>query len=449
MVATGDAGEDARAPRLPGAWARRLLRYAHDRKEPHWRVGTVTAPTQAGHPAPAASPPPATVRQADWRRLGARPAAADAVSVIIPYRGAAHTLALALAGLERQTHPADRIEVVVVDDGSPVPVERPAGTPLDLVVVRRHNRSRGAAWARNTGVRAARHDILVFLDGDVIAEAGLVAEHVRWHAAVADAVTQGFTGYVSAAGIDADAVRDRPGSVAELLAGRPFDRPFPERHMALTGNLTSGHDDLFRIANTNNLGVRRAFFDTVGGFDESFKRASWEDIEFGYRAYARGALFVPARAARGWHQGRFLPNLDPGKRRHRAGEHAIAARLIPHPDFRPATAASVDVPRTVVTVRAADAAHEAVVATVDALLADRDRDVAIRVAVPAGADTAGIEARFGARREVRVAAPGAAALDDYPVSPFHVDLPADAPIPRDLLHRLRTGLGGGRGDSAH
>ena len=401
----------------------------------------MTAPSPPPNTTARARCAPAAVRANDWRRIASPAAAAEPVSVVIPYRGGPHTLARALAALERQTHPLDRFEVVVVDDGSPVPVERATETPLDLRIVRHHDRSRGAAWARNVGVRAARHDILVFLDGDVIAEAELVAEHARWHAAIADALTQGFTAYVAASDMDPDAIRNRSGTIRDLLAGRPFDRPFPERHMALTDDLTSGHDDIFRIANTNNLGVRRAFFDAVGGFDESFKRASWEDIEFAYRAYARGALFVPARAARGWHQGRFVPNLDRRKRRHRAGERAIMARLIPHPDFRPASASGVDVPRTVVTVKAAAAAHNTVADTVDALLADRDGDVAIRIAMPPGADAVRLEARFGSRPEVRVAAPATAALDDYPVSPFHVELPAGAAIPRDLLHRLRAGFG--------
>ena len=50
----------------------------------------------------------------------------------------------------------------------------------------------GLARARNAGARAALHDILVFLDGDVIAEARLLAARARWHHAVSDALTLGF-----------------------------------------------------------------------------------------------------------------------------------------------------------------------------------------------------------------------------------------------------------------
>ena len=125
------------------------------------------------------------------------------------------------------------------------------------------------------------HDILVFLDGDVIAEAGLLAAHARWHHAVSDALTLGFCACVSVEGVDAAAVRDRPASLADLFAGRPFDRPWLERHMARTADLTSGHDDLFRAVTGHNLGISRAFFEEVGGFDESFARYGGEDTEFG------------------------------------------------------------------------------------------------------------------------------------------------------------------------
>ena len=53
--------------------------------------------------------------------------------------------------------------------------------------VRQERRGFGLARARNAGAQAAAHDILVFLDGDVIPEAGLVAAHARWHHAVSDA----------------------------------------------------------------------------------------------------------------------------------------------------------------------------------------------------------------------------------------------------------------------
>ena len=203
-------------------------------------------PVAGGGSAPArnvtvrrADPRPAAVRHNDWRQVELPDPGAFTptlpVSVIVPCFEAPETLALTLAGLERQAWPRELLEVVVVDDGSDPPLARPARTPLDLKVVRQQRCGFGLARARNTGAAAAAHDILVFLDGDVIPEAGLVLAHARWHHAVSDALTLGFCAYVSVAGIGAGAVRAHRGRLGELFAGRPIDPPWLERHMARTG----------------------------------------------------------------------------------------------------------------------------------------------------------------------------------------------------------------------
>ena len=81
------------------------------------------------------------------------------------------------------------------------------------------------ARARNAGVRAAAHDILVFLDGDVIPEAGLVAAHARWHHVVSDALTLGFCAYVPVAGIGAGRSARAKARSGNCSPGGPSTRP--------------------------------------------------------------------------------------------------------------------------------------------------------------------------------------------------------------------------------
>ena len=169
------------------------------------------------------APRPATVPYNDWRQV-ALPAAETftpslPISVIVPCYQAPAALALTLAGLEGQHYPRHLFEVVIVDDGSDPPLSPPPSTPLDVRVVRQERRGFGLARARNTGARAAAHDLLVFLDGDVIAEAGLLAAHARWHHAVSAALTLGFCAYVSVAGVDAAAIRRRPATAARPVRG--------------------------------------------------------------------------------------------------------------------------------------------------------------------------------------------------------------------------------------
>ena len=395
--------------------------------------------------AAAARPGPAAVRGNDWRRVAVpAPAAfrpALPISVVVPCFEAPGALALTLAGLQRQDYPRALFEVVVVDDGSHPPLRVPASTALSVRTVRQERRGFGVARARNTGARAALHDILVFLDGDVIAEAGLLAAHARWHHAVSDALTLGFCAYGSVEGMDPAAVRDRPASLAELFAGRPFDMPWLERHMARTADLTSGHDDVFRAVDSGNLGISRVFFEEVGGFDESFARYGGEDTEFGYRVRMRGGLLVPARDAFGWHQGRWAEGRA-GKERDQELQGAKLAHLIADPGFRRAAPGrSYSVPRHVVAIEAGDVPVGRLVESAEALLADPEGDLAVWIEAPADPDArCGLEEALGPDPRVRVAAAGAA-LDAFPVSPFHIALPAGAVPRRGLLRGLRSALG--------
>ena len=395
-------------------------------------------------PRPSRPPPPATVRYNDWPCVPLPDADAFSpvrpVSVVVPTYRAAGPLALTLAGLERQDYPRELLEVVVVDDGSDPPVQPPADTRLDLRVVRQPRRGFGLARARNTGARAASHDILVFLDGDVIAEAGLIRAHARWHHAVGDALTQGFCAFVSADGIRADAVRDRDAALRILFRGRPFDPPWIERHMARTGDLTSRHADLFRAVTGHNFAISRALFEEAGGFDGSFDRYGGEDTEFGYRVQAKGGLLVPVREAFAWHQGRWLDGRA-AKRREMAIQAGRLADLIPDPGFRPAApTVRYAVPRHAVALAAGRASLERIVQTADVLLDDPHADMALCIGAGREGDRIRLERRYGNDPRVRVGG-RASSIDAFPASPLHVLVPAGAIVVPDALKRLETALG--------
>ena len=167
--------------------------------------------------------------------------------------------------------------MVLVDDGSEPPLEKPA-TSLNVKVVRQERRGFGLARARNAGVRAAAHDVLLFLDSDVLVENCWMAAHARWHHAVSDVVTIGHVAHVRMDGIDPEAIRRRRGALKELFADRATRNPGIEGHLAGTGNLTSRRDDPFRMTSGGNLGVGREYYELVGGYDESFTRWGFEDV---------------------------------------------------------------------------------------------------------------------------------------------------------------------------
>jgi glycosyltransferase involved in cell wall biosynthesis len=87
------------------------------------------------------------------------------ISAVIPAYNAAALLPRALASIAAQTVQPD--EIVVVDDGSADDTSAvAAGYPGLPVRVIRHDPNRGGAAALQTGVEAARHALIAFLDAD-------------------------------------------------------------------------------------------------------------------------------------------------------------------------------------------------------------------------------------------------------------------------------------------
>lgn len=94
--------------------------------------------------------------------------ASPLVSVVIPTHDRSDHLPGAIRSVADQTY--DEIELIVVDDGSPVSVtqtlEDLPADELHSVEILRHQENRGANVARNTGIRAATGDYVAFLDDD-------------------------------------------------------------------------------------------------------------------------------------------------------------------------------------------------------------------------------------------------------------------------------------------
>ena len=399
----------------------------------------------AEHPRnPASGAPYARVPYNDWWRLDVPPLDAfrpsAPVSVVVPYHESPAELGRLLAALEAQTYPRALFEVVVVDDGSPSPPPVPPGCPLQVRVVRQERRGFGLARARNAGARAARHGILVFLDGDMIPDAPMLAAHARWHHAVADALTLGFRARLDGPPPDAAAVREHGADLKARFGTAEYDARRALRLRRLD-DLAAHDDGLFQAVLGCNFAMTRDFYLGLGGCNESFARYGFEDVELGWRVHARGGLLVPERAALSWH-----PDVGEGdlarKDADMAAQWPEAAGLIPHDDFRPSAAAIHPVPRHVVALAVGDTAARTA-ETVERLLGDPQGDLVVRVEMPARhapEDVEWLAARFRADPRV-VVAPDRDALDEHPDAPFHVAAPACGRLPADLVAQLRAGLG--------
>lgn len=203
------------------------------------------------------------------------------LSVIIPVKEGGAVFRQCLASLA-QLEPRP-LEVIVVADGpsdGSAEVAEQAGAK-----VLRLPSSRGPAAARNAGAREARGEVLLFLDADVASPPGLVR-------GVADILT----------------------TEPELAAviGSYDDAPGAPNFLSQYKNLLHHfvHQVSHEEASTFWTGcgaIRREVLMGTGGFDESYRVPSVEDIEFGYRLKQAGHRIRLAKGLQVKHLKRWGP----------------------------------------------------------------------------------------------------------------------------------------------
>ncbi|MDT0402493.1 MULTISPECIES: bifunctional polysaccharide deacetylase/glycosyltransferase family 2 protein [Streptomyces] len=115
-------------------------------------------------------------RQRNGRRFGWGPPVTRPVSVIVPAYNEKECIGNTLRSLAASTHP---VEILVVDDGSTDgTAELAEALALPNVrVIRQANAGKPAAL--NHGIRSARHDIVVMMDGDTVFEPDTVGRLVQ------------------------------------------------------------------------------------------------------------------------------------------------------------------------------------------------------------------------------------------------------------------------------
>lgn len=193
-------------------------------------------------------------------------------SFIIPTRNRGAILRLCLPRLYDQTVPADRYEVVVVDDASEDDTQQ---VLKDFAAPNlrhaRNDRRRAAGLTRNTAIDMARGKLLVFVDDDALVRPDFLEEHLKSHVEHARAIVAGPI-------ID--------------CTEPPAERS-PE-----TGRRLGWHTNPFA---TCNASVARQHLVDAGGFDEDFRVYGWEDSEMYQRLRMLGLTRAYNWRAPIWH----------------------------------------------------------------------------------------------------------------------------------------------------
>lgn len=205
------------------------------------------------------------------------------ISVIISARNVEETIEKCLISILNQNYPHEKVEIIVIDDGSQDKTAELVGKyPVKLI---KNEYARGPGFSRNIGVKNSQKEILAFIDADCIATRSWL-ENLICH------LSDPHVGSVGGPHIC------------------PPDAPFLSKAIdflwqTFFGAATARYPKIsnkIQIVDHNptcNMAIRRKIFDLVGGFDEALWPA--EDVQLGYviRRLGYVNLYVPNAIV--WH----------------------------------------------------------------------------------------------------------------------------------------------------
>ena len=199
------------------------------------------------------------------------------VSVVIPTYARPKQLRACLGALTRQTLPPSTFEVIVVDDGSPEPLDTIVAEfapSLQVRLFRQENA--GPSAARNVGARQASAPLLAFTDDDCLPGPEWLENLLRGERETPGALVGGST----VNGLADDLFATTSQFIIDLVYEHFNADPLAAYFFA-----------------SNNMLCRRDRLLELGGFDGLYHRAGAEDRDFCDRWRAAGLRLVWRRDA--------------------------------------------------------------------------------------------------------------------------------------------------------
>jgi len=202
------------------------------------------------------------------------------ISVIIPTYNRHDVLPRALDGYLKQTLEKKRFELIIVDDGSKVPVTIDKKySSLSIKLLRQENK--GANAARNLGLKNSSAKYVLFTGDDIIPEENFLKEHLSRQAEEVNIAVLGLTRWSPEMSLD---------DFRRWVEKRLFN-------YELIGDHQNCRPAFFW---TSNISLERKWF-KEDSFDEDFIYLALDDAEMGLRLAQKGLRLVYHPKARAYH----------------------------------------------------------------------------------------------------------------------------------------------------
>ncbi|QTA81443.1 Putative mycofactocin biosynthesis glycosyltransferase [Desulfonema limicola] len=208
------------------------------------------------------------------------------VSIIIPVRNRPKDISACLQSLEKLDYPPEKKEIIVIDDASddntPATVKNFSG--VKLIGLEVHSQ---ASFCRNCGAKAAKGDILAFIDSDCLAESSWLRELVP-------------------------AFRDQSLGALGGLVDSYYEEKYLDQYEKVKSALKIGSwfkrsmdNERFFYVPTCNFLVRREIFLNLDGLKQELHVG--EDVDFCWRLQDSGSILEYRPVGRVFHKHRNSP----------------------------------------------------------------------------------------------------------------------------------------------
>lgn len=177
-------------------------------------------------------------------------------SIIIPSYNNPSELSEMLGSVKKHCPDIHKHEVLVVDDGSYDDSIKIVCESFSFVSFIKCDGNRGVAAARNTGVSLAKHEILVFLDSDVLVESDFISI---------------LTPYFEKSDVFA---------VSGTLADSPANPSMYRNYWSIYKDFNMPRGKYTTLFLGQEGAIRKSVFEEAGRWDDNIKGVSKEEYEF-------------------------------------------------------------------------------------------------------------------------------------------------------------------------